>query len=67
MKEVSSIVIQENMTLKAIVNAWLHTKEVFDQYYVSINDRHLQELLDEEALIVILKVLNHAVGSSTDT
>ncbi|RFU60149.1 hypothetical protein [Bacillus sp. V59.32b] len=61
------MVIQGNMSPKAIIEVWDSTKEVFDEYDVSLTDKSLQEIIDGDALAALLNDLNKKVGSSSAT
>ena len=61
------MVIQSNMTSKAITEVWEETAEVFQKYNVPITDKALQELLTDITLQVLLTELNNVVGSATAT
>lgn len=61
------MVIQTNMTSKAITEVWEETVEVFQKYNVPITEKSLQVLVTENTLQVLLTELNNVVGSSTAT
>jgi hypothetical protein len=61
------MVIQSNMTSKAISEVWEETIEVFQKYKVPIAEKTLQVLVNENILEVILTELNNVVGSSNKT
>lgn len=62
------MVIQANMTPKAIVEVWEDTKEVFRKYMVPANSElTLAELAEESFLPELLRELNNAAGSSSVT
>lgn len=61
------MVIQSNMTPKAITEVWEDTIEVFQKLNVPITDKILQELVTENTLQVLLTELNKVVGSSNAT
>jgi hypothetical protein len=61
------MVIQSNMTSKAITEVWEDTIEVFQKYNVPITEKALQVLVTENTLQVLLTELNYVVGSSTAT
>ncbi|MEH7254830.1 hypothetical protein V7111_22230 [Neobacillus niacini] len=60
------MVIQTNMTSKAITEVWEETVEVFQKYNVPITEKSLQVLVTENTLQV-LSELKNVVGSSTTT
>lgn len=61
------MVIQANMTPKAIVNAWKVIDEVFKKYCISLSDQALETIGDAETLGMFLVELNETVGSSAIT
>ena len=61
------MVIQSNMTSKAISEVWVETLEVFQKYNVPITEKTLQVLVNDKILQVLLTELNKVVGSSTAT
>jgi hypothetical protein len=61
------MVIQSNMTSKAIAEVWEETVAVFQKYNVPITNKALQVLVIDNALHVLLTELNNVVGSSTAT
>ncbi|AND42888.1 MAG: hypothetical protein ACQEXE_25240 [Bacillota bacterium] len=61
------MVIQENMSSKAIVEVWEQTTDTFNKYNIPISDETLETLVNESTLSVILKELNAVVGSSSAT
>ncbi|MEH7126165.1 hypothetical protein V7127_23415 [Bacillus sp. JJ1773] len=61
------MVIQSNMTSKAITEVWVDTVQVFQKYKVLITNKALKELVTDNSLQVLLTELNNAVGSSTAT
>ncbi|MEH7419143.1 hypothetical protein V7266_28350 [Neobacillus drentensis] len=61
------MVIQSNMTSKAIIKVWEETVKVFQKYKVPIIEKALQVLVTESTLQVLLAELNYVVGSSTAT
>lgn len=66
-KEVVFMVIQANMTSKAITEVWEDTIKVFLKYNIPITEKALQQLVDDNILQVLLTDLNHVVGSSNAT
>lgn len=60
------MVIQSNMTPKAITKVWGETLAVFRRYNVPITEKTLQELVDDN-LLPLLVELNNVVGSSNET
>ena len=66
-KEVVLIVIQSNMTSRAITEVWEDTVEVFLKYNVPIMDKAIQVLVTDNTLQFVLTELNNVVGSSTTT
>ncbi|MEH7522960.1 hypothetical protein V7149_06685 [Bacillus sp. JJ1503] len=61
------MVIQSNMTSKAITEVWVDTVQVFQKYNVLITNKAIKELVTDNSLQVLLTELNNAVGSSTVT
>jgi hypothetical protein len=61
------MVIQTNMTPKAIAEVWEVTAEVFQKYKIPIIDKSLQVLVNDNSLQVLLVELNNKVGSSNAT
>jgi hypothetical protein len=61
------MVIQTNMTSKAITEVWEDTARVFKKYNVPITNKTLKELVTDSSLQVLLAELNNVVRSSTAT
>ncbi|MCQ6282693.1 hypothetical protein [Bacillus sp. EB600] len=61
------MVIQSNMTSKAISEVWEETLEVFQKYNIPITEKRLQVLANDKILQVLLTELNKIVGSSNAT
>ncbi|MFP5108638.1 hypothetical protein ACSU6B_17965 [Neobacillus sp. C211] len=61
------MVIQSNMTSKAITDVWGDTVEVFQKYNIPIKNIALQVLITENTLQVLLIELNNVGGSSSVT
>jgi hypothetical protein len=61
------MVIQANMTSKAITELWGDTVLVFQKYNVPITNKALQLLVFDNTLHLLLTELNNVVGSSTQT
>ena len=61
------MVIQANMTSKAITELWEDTILVFQKYNVPITNKALQLLVFDNTLHLLLTELNNVVGSSTQT
>lgn len=61
------MVIQANMSPKAIVDVWVETKDVFKKYDIPISELALEALADENTLPELLMELNKAAGSSSMT
>lgn len=61
------MVIQLNMTSKAISVVWEDTLEVFQKYNVPITEKTLQVLVNDNNLQLLLTELNKVVGSSNAT
>jgi hypothetical protein len=61
------MVIQSNMSPKAIVEVWENTEPVFVAYNVQITEKTLETIIDAGDLPKLLIELNSVVGSSTAT
>lgn len=61
------MVIQGNMSPKAIVGIWENTSEIFEQYQIPLVNETLESFMEEKVLMELLADLNEAVGSSSDT
>lgn len=61
------MVIQSNMSPKAIVDIWGRTADVFKKYNVPLTKQSLETLVEKEPLISLLQELNSVVGSSNAT
>jgi hypothetical protein len=61
------MVIQTNMSPKAIVSVWENTESVFKKSNVPLSDLPLEQLLQGDALNNLLTELNKVVGSSSGT
>ncbi|MEH7255322.1 hypothetical protein V7111_24750 [Neobacillus niacini] len=61
------MVIQSNMSSKAIVQAWEKTVDTFEKYNVPISEKTLEALVNESVLPDLLSELNSVVGSSSAT
>jgi hypothetical protein len=61
------MVIQSNMSPKAIVEVWEITGPIFEKFNVPLADKTLERIVDSELVPILLKELNAAVGSSTAT
>ncbi|MDF1511042.1 hypothetical protein PZE06_23185 [Robertmurraya sp. DFI.2.37] len=61
------MVIQSNMSPKAIVKVWKNTAPVFVKFNVPLTDMTLERIIEPEILSNLLIELNAAVGSSTAT
>ncbi|MBD8069276.1 hypothetical protein [Bacillus sp. PS06] len=61
------MVIQSNMSPKAIVEVWKETASIFTKFNLAITDNALETILETDTLSSLLIELNAAVGSSTDT
>jgi hypothetical protein len=66
-KEDLFMVIQPNMSSKAITEVWDSTNEVFRKHGVPISEVALETIFDTNTLNTLLSELNHIVGSSTST
>jgi hypothetical protein len=62
------LVIQPNMTPKAIITIWKETEPVFKEYHLPITDEALESVVeDENVLTAILNALNKSIGSNNTT
>ncbi|MBB6452613.1 hypothetical protein HNQ94_001059 [Salirhabdus euzebyi] len=61
------MVIQSNMSPKAIVGVWRETEIILNQHKVPLIDLALRELVENELLPSLLQHLNEVVGSSSET
>jgi len=61
------MVIQANMSPKAIAEVWEVTAGIFNKHNIPLTSQALEVLLQEEQLASLLQELNAAVGSSTAT
>jgi hypothetical protein len=61
------MVIQSNMSPKAIVEVWGVTANVFKKYNIPHTDQSLDTLLENQKLLLLIQELNTSVGSSTVT
>jgi hypothetical protein len=61
------MVIQSNMSPKAIVEVWEGTAKVFKNNKIPLTNKTLETLMEERQLILLLQELNAAVGSSSST
>ena len=61
------MVIQSNMSSKAIVDVWGETADVFNKYQIPLTETTLEVVVEKEQLDSLLQELNYAVGSSALT
>jgi hypothetical protein len=61
------MVIQPNMSPKAIVAVWGNTATIFKKYKIPLTEKTLETLIEVNTLSILLKKLNDMVGSSTTT
>lgn len=61
------MVIQPNMSSKAIIEIWGTAKNVFKKYNISISENALEKVVESNQLYSIIKELNIVVGSSSTT
>ncbi|CAH2715251.1 hypothetical protein BACCIP111895_02435 [Neobacillus rhizosphaerae] len=61
------MVIQSNMSPKAIVEVWENTVDIFNKHKVPLTEGILETLVEADLLATLLKELNTIVGSSTAT
>jgi hypothetical protein len=63
----ANMVIQSNMSPKAIIDVWEATTDIFKKYNIPITNLSLETFLISQELLLLLKELNSTVGSSTIT
>ncbi|NHC41542.1 hypothetical protein G6549_16400 [Bacillus sp. MM2020_1] len=61
------MVIQSNMSPKAIVEVWENTVDVLKKHNVPLTEKTLETLVEAELLTTLLEELNAIVGSSIAT
>lgn len=61
------MVIQSNMSPKAIVEVWEKTATIFEKYNVPITEKTLETFIEADTMTILLIELNDIVGSSTAT
>lgn len=61
------MVIQSNMSPKAIVDVWENTAPIFEKFNVPLTDKTFETTIDADILSKLLIELNAVVGSSTAT
>lgn len=61
------MVIQPNMSSKAIVEVWENTVHTFKKYNVPISEKTLETIVPELVLPALLSELNTVVGSTGAT
>ncbi len=61
------MVIQSNMSPKAIIEVWENTEPIFVKFNVQLMDKTLESIIEPEILPKLLIELNAVVGSSTAT
>jgi len=61
------MVIQQNMSLQAIIDVWPETKYIFQVYHLPLSKELLENLVANELLTELLKALNECVGSTVKT
>ncbi|MGG3772948.1 hypothetical protein [Heyndrickxia faecalis] len=61
------MVIQSNMSPKAIVDVWEITAPIFVKFNVPLTDKTLESIVDSDIVPTLLTELNAAVGSSSAT
>jgi hypothetical protein len=64
---VIDVVIQSNMSSKAIVGVWENTVDVFKKYSVPLSEKSLDTLVNESVIPALLLELNTVVDSSSAT
>ena len=61
------MVIQPNMSPKAIVEVWENTLTIFQKHNIPLTEKSLETFIEVDTLTVLLIELNDIVGSSTAT
>ncbi len=61
------MVIQSNMSPKAIVEIWGITADIFKKYNIPIINQSLETFVDKQNLTLLLQELNDSIGSSSAT
>lgn len=61
------MVIQANMSPKAIVEIWKETEGIFKKHNIPLTEKTLETLIGSDSLIILLMELNEKIGSSTTT
>lgn len=61
------MVIQPNMSPKAITEIWSNATVVLNKFKVPISDKPLETVVESQVLDSLLKELNNIVGSSSAT
>ncbi|RDU37822.1 hypothetical protein DRW41_08365 [Neobacillus piezotolerans] len=61
------MVIQANMSPVGIVDVWGEMASIFKKHNIPLTKQSLEEIVEGNALSLLLKELNAAVGSSTST
>ncbi|MBU8879167.1 hypothetical protein BGM26_09235 [Bacillus sp. FJAT-29790] len=61
------MVIQSNMSPKAIVEVWRETANIFKKHHIPLTEKKLETLIKSDSLSILLNELNDLVGSSTAT
>jgi hypothetical protein len=67
LERMSSMVIQPNMTSKAIVEVWKITKQIFENHNIDLSENSLETVIQGADLTSILRELNNVIGSSNST
>jgi hypothetical protein len=61
------MVIQSNMSPKAIVEVWEDTVDIFKKYHVPLIEKNIEAIVEADVRTLLLQELNAIVGSSTST
>lgn len=61
------MVIQSNMSPKAIAEVWELTATIFKKYNIPLSENALETFIDADILTNLLYDLNNVVGSSATT
>lgn len=61
------MVIQSNMSPKAIIEVWEVTTSIFNKHNIPQTNDPIEQLVEKENIPLLLDELNTAVGSSSAT
>lgn len=61
------MVIQANMSPRAVVDIWGNTIKIFKKYNIPVTGKSLDKLIEADMVTMLLIELNDYVNSSADT